>query len=82
MRISILASILAGALVAVARPIQAQNEAILRQAFEGKVVTVKNDMPATQQGVDVYPLDQLPVNFREVAERIMTTRRRSGSASR
>ena len=60
-----------GALVAaVATPLRAQNEAILRQAFEGKVVTVKIDMPATQRGVDVYPLDQMPVNFREVAERL------------
>jgi hypothetical protein len=48
----------------------AQNEAILRQAFEGKVVTVKIDMPATSRGVDVYPLDPIPVNFREVAERL------------
>lgn len=47
-----------------------QNEAVLRQAFEGKVVTVKIDMPATQRGVDVYPLDQMPVNFREVADRL------------
>jgi hypothetical protein len=47
-----------------------QTEAVLRQAFEGKVVTVKIDMPATQRGVDVYPLDPMPVNFREVAERI------------
>jgi len=47
-----------------------QNEAVLRQAFEGKVVTVKIDMPATQRGVDVYPLDQMPVNFRDVADRL------------
>ena len=70
MRISILASISAAALISAAGPLRAQNEAILRQAFEGKVVTVKIDMPATQQGVDVYPLDQMPVNFREVAERL------------
>ena len=49
---------------------QSQNETTLRQAFEGKVVTVRIDMPATQRGVDVYPLDQMPVNFREVAERL------------
>ena len=54
----------------VALPLQAQNEAVLRQAFEGKIVSVKIDMPATQRGVDVYPLDQMPVNFREVAERL------------
>ena len=70
MRISILASMLAGALIAVAGPLQAQNEAVLRQAFEGKIVAVKIDMPATQRGVDVYPLDQMPVDFREVAQRL------------
>ena len=58
------------ALLLVSRAAWGQNEAILRQAFEGKVVTVKIDMPATQQGVDVYPLEQMPVNFREVAERL------------
>jgi hypothetical protein len=58
------------ALLLVAVPLRAQNEGVLRQAFEGKVVTVKIDMPATQKGVDVYPLDQMPVNFREVAQRL------------
>jgi hypothetical protein len=58
------------AMAAVATPLRAQNETILRQAFEGKVVSVKIDMPATQRGVDVYPLDQMPVNFRDVAQRL------------
>jgi hypothetical protein len=58
------------ALVAIAAPLRAQNEAILRQAFEGKVVSVKIDMPATQRGVDVYPLEEMAVNFREVAQRL------------
>ena len=70
MRISILASMTAGALIAVARPLHAQNEAVLRQAFEGKVVAVRIDMPATQRGVDVYPLDPMPIDFREVAQRL------------
>jgi hypothetical protein len=48
----------------------AQNESLLRQAFEGKVVTVKIDMPATSKGVDVYPLDPMAVDFREVAQRL------------
>ena len=56
--------------MALAAPLLAQNEAVLRQAFEGKVVAVKIDMPATQQGVDVYPLDQIPIDFREVAQRL------------
>ena len=59
-----------GALLVLATPLRAQNETALRQAFEGKVVTVKIDMPATQKGVDVYPLDPMPVNFREVAQRL------------
>jgi len=58
------------ALMLPAPPALAQNEAILRQAFEGKVVTVKIEMPATSRGVDVYPLDQMPVNFRDVAQRL------------
>ena len=58
------------ALLLVAAPLQAQNEGVLRQAFEGKVVTVKIDMPATQKGVDVFPMEQMPVNFREVAQRL------------
>ena len=70
MRNSILAAMSAGALIALVEPLQAQNEAVLRQAFEGKVVAVKIDMPATQQGVDVYPLDQAPIDFREVAQRL------------
>jgi hypothetical protein len=48
----------------------AQNEAALRAAFEGRTVTVRVDMPATSQGIDVYPLEQMPVNFRDVAQRI------------
>jgi hypothetical protein len=58
------------ALTFTAPPALAQNEGILRQAFEGKVVTVKIEMPATQKGIDVYPLDPMPVNFREVAQRL------------
>ena len=58
------------ALAAMARVASAQNEAALRQAFEGKTVAVKIDMPATSQGVNVYPLDGMPVDFREVAQRL------------
>ncbi|MEO7997991.1 MAG: hypothetical protein ABI852_11135 [Gemmatimonadaceae bacterium] len=47
----------------------AQSESVLRQAFEGKTVTVKLDMPGTSKGVDVYPLETIPINFREVADR-------------
>jgi hypothetical protein len=52
------------------RPLAAQTEEALRAAFEGKVVTVKLDMPATNKGVEVFPQQTMPVNFREVADRI------------
>ncbi len=61
------------ALAALALPMraaQAQNEAALRAAFEGKSVTVKVDMPATSRGIDVFPQDAMPVNWRDVANRM------------
>lgn len=58
------------ALAMVSRGAQAQNEAALRAAFEGKTVTVKVDMPATSKGIDVYPQESMPVNWREMAERM------------
>ena len=53
-----------------ARSASAQTETALRAAFEGKTITVKIDMPATSQGVDVFPLEQMPVDFRELAQRL------------
>jgi hypothetical protein len=58
------------AITLLAHTARAQNESALRQAFEGKVVTVRIDMPATSKGVDVYPLDPMAVDFREVAQRL------------
>ncbi|HEX4934142.1 MAG TPA: hypothetical protein VFV33_13225 [Gemmatimonadaceae bacterium] len=48
----------------------AQNEAALRAALEGRQVTVKVDMPATSRGIDVFPQESMPVNWREVANRM------------
>ncbi len=48
----------------------AQSEAALRAALEGRTVTVKVDMPGTAKGIDVYPLEATPVNWREVADRV------------
>lgn len=62
-----------GAAVAIAlfaNSAAAQNEGALRAAFEGKTITVKIDMPATSQGVDVFPQDAMPINFRDVAQRM------------
>ncbi len=47
----------------------AQDEGALRAAFEGKLVSVRIGMPATARGIDVFPLQQPPVDWREVANR-------------
>lgn len=57
------------ALLFAASSANAQSEAALRSAFEGKTVTVKIDMPGTSRGIDVYPQEATPVMFREVADR-------------
>jgi hypothetical protein len=51
------------------RSLQAQDEGALRAAFEGKLVSVRIGMPATARGIDVFPLQQPPVDWREVANR-------------
>lgn len=56
--------------VLVSSAVQAQSEAALRQAFEGKLVSAKVAMPGTSKGIDVFPLESTPVNWRDVAERI------------
>lgn len=59
----------AGALL-LAAPLGAQDETALRKAFEGKRVVLKIDMPATSEGVDVWPGREIPVEFPTVAARI------------
>lgn len=49
---------------------QAQNEAALRRAFEGTSVTVRIDMPGTSSGVNVWPGQDMPVDFPDVAEKL------------
>ena len=58
------------ALATISHAALAQNEAALRAAFEGKSLTVKVDMPATSKGIDVFPQESMPVNWREMAERM------------
>lgn len=62
--------ILCVASATIAAPIAAQNEAALRAAFEGKLVSVKVAMPGTSRGIDVFPEQQTQVNWRQVADRI------------
>ena len=62
-----------------ATPAHAQTEWDLKQAFEGKFVIVKMDMPATHRGVDLYPDRQPSVDFREYSARRPRVRRRAAS---
>jgi hypothetical protein len=66
-------AILATSLVALgAAPVFAQSEDALKDAFEGKSIVVKIDMPGTQQGVDVYPDARRPIDMGQYAARIKT----------
>ena len=49
---------------------RAQNEAALRRAFEGQSVVLKIDMPGTSSGVNVYPGQDMPVDFPDVATKL------------
>lgn len=51
----------------------AQSEDALKEYFEGKMVIVKLDMPATQNGVDVYADARRPLNFDEYSTRLKAT---------
>jgi hypothetical protein len=51
-------------------PARAQNEAALRRAFEGQSVVLKIDMPGTSSGVNVYPGQDMPVDFPDVATKL------------
>jgi hypothetical protein len=53
-----------------AAPGLAQSEDALKDAFEGKSVVVKIDMPGTQEGVDVYPDARRPMDMTQYAARI------------
>lgn len=57
-------------LLSTALPLQAQDEGRLRKALEGKRITLKLDMPATSEGVDVYPGSSRGVDFDKVGKRM------------
>jgi hypothetical protein len=52
---------------------EAQDEARLRLALEGERVTLQIDMPATSDGVDVFPGTSRPLDFEEYANRLKST---------
>ncbi len=53
-----------------AQPLHAQDEARLKKALEGKRITMKMDMPATSEGVDVYPGSSRPIDYDKVGKRM------------
>jgi hypothetical protein len=50
--------------------VSAQTEQDLKQYFEGKIVSLKIDLPATDYGVNVYPERAQPLNYSEYANRL------------
>jgi hypothetical protein len=56
--------------VAVMFPLRAQGPDALSQFFEGKQVSVKMDMPATQQGADLYPQRTQALDLNTYSRRI------------
>lgn len=49
---------------------RAQSETDLRQFFEGKTVTLRIDLPATKDGVNIYPERSQPFDYKEYGERL------------
>lgn len=54
-------------------PAYAQSEPDLKDFFEGKSVIVKMDMPATQEGIDVFPDARRAVDFAQYSARLKST---------
>jgi hypothetical protein len=50
--------------------LRGQSEDVLAQYFLGRTVTVKMDMPANKDGVDVYPGRQPAINYNDYSQRI------------
>jgi len=58
------------ALLVGALPLAAQSEPALREYFEGKTVTVRQAMPGTEEGVDIYPGTAKPLDYPRYAGRL------------
>ncbi len=64
-------------------PLAAQSEPALREYFEGKTVTVRQPMPGTEEGVDIYPGTDTPLDYPKYAGRLKEhgTALRSGQSA-
>lgn len=69
------------ALLLTASSLKAQSEDDLRRYFEGRRITVKIAMPGTEEGVDIYPGTDQPLDYPRYARRLKEhgTAIRSGS---
>ena len=63
-------SAIAPLLLALNAPLSAQSEADLKRHYEGTRVTLKIDMPGTEQGVDIYPGTDRPLDYSRYATRL------------
>lgn len=62
--------LLATSLLLMSSSLSSQDEAMLKNYFEGKMVTLKLDMPATKEGVEIYPNKSTPLDFGDYSKRI------------
>ncbi|MDQ3223985.1 MAG: hypothetical protein M3Q75_11030 [Gemmatimonadota bacterium] len=64
-------------------PLAAQSAPALREYFEGKTVTVRQQMPGTEEGVDIYPGTDTPLDYPKYAGRLKEhgTALRSGQSA-
>ena len=71
------------ALLVGALPLAAQSEPALKEYFEGRTVTVKQAMPGTEEGVDIYPGTAKPLDYPKYAGRLKKygTALRSGESA-
>ena len=60
--------------LALAARLEAQGESELKRFFEGRMVSAKIDLPATQEGVDLYPDESTPLDFGNTVAEADSTR--------
>lgn len=63
-------SALLTALILSAHTLAAQSEPQLKQYFEGRTVTTRLAMPGTENGVDIYPGSDRPLDYPKYADRL------------
>jgi hypothetical protein len=61
---------LAAVLLLATRPLSGQTETVLKEYFEGRMVSPKLAMPGTEDGVDVYPGSPRPLDYSRYANRL------------